>query len=123
MQAHVALHEPISATAAAHSALMAPGQGDFAWICSGTAPVTACSCTAQRWLPRIIQRQAAGLPILHVQVVYGHLDDPESQELKRGVSYLRLRPGKAQAQGKSSGWAERYKNNSTGGSRYDVWSM
>ena len=28
-----------------------------------------------------------------LQVVYGHLDDPASQELKRGVSYLKLRPG------------------------------
>lgn len=27
------------------------------------------------------------------QVVYGHLDDPEGQEIERGVSYLRLRPG------------------------------
>jgi hypothetical protein len=27
------------------------------------------------------------------QVVYGHLDDPEHQELQRGVSYLKLRPG------------------------------
>jgi hypothetical protein len=29
------------------------------------------------------------------QVVYGHLDDPEGQELERGVSYLKLRPGAA----------------------------
>jgi hypothetical protein len=28
-----------------------------------------------------------------LQVVYGHLDDPENQELQRGVSYLKLRPG------------------------------
>lgn len=27
------------------------------------------------------------------QVVYSHLDDPEKQEIKRGVSYLKLRPG------------------------------
>ena len=27
-----------------------------------------------------------------LQVVYGHLDDPENQEMKRGSSYLRLRP-------------------------------
>ncbi len=27
------------------------------------------------------------------QVVYGHLDDPESQEIQRGVTYLNLRPG------------------------------
>ena len=31
-----------------------------------------------------------------VQVVYGHLDDPEGQEIERGVSYLKLRPGAAQ---------------------------
>ena len=28
-----------------------------------------------------------------MQVVYGHLDDPEGQDIQRGVSYLRLRPG------------------------------
>jgi aconitate hydratase len=28
-----------------------------------------------------------------LQVVYGHLDDPENQEIERGVSYLKLRPG------------------------------
>ena len=28
-----------------------------------------------------------------MKVVYGHLDDPEHQEIQRGVSYLRLRPG------------------------------
>jgi hypothetical protein len=25
--------------------------------------------------------------------VYGHLDDPETSGLERGVTYLRLRPG------------------------------
>ena len=36
----------------------------------------------------------AALPSPHLlQVVYGHLDDPEGQEIKRGVSYLNLRPG------------------------------
>lgn len=29
------------------------------------------------------------------QVVYGHLDDPEGQDIKRGVSYLKLRPGES----------------------------
>ena len=30
----------------------------------------------------------------HMQVVYGHLDDPnDAGTVKRGVSYLRLRPG------------------------------
>lgn len=33
-----------------------------------------------------------------VQVVYGHLDDPENQEIQRGVSYLRLRPGEGEGQ-------------------------
>jgi hypothetical protein len=33
------------------------------------------------------------LLLLLLQVVYGHLDDPEHQELQRGVSYLKLRPG------------------------------
>ena len=27
------------------------------------------------------------------QVVYGHLDDPENEDIRRGISYLRLRPG------------------------------
>lgn len=30
-------------------------------------------------------------------MVYGHLDDPEGQDIKRGASYLRLRPGEAAA--------------------------
>ena len=29
------------------------------------------------------------------QVVYGHLDDPEHEDIRRGISYLRLRPGEA----------------------------
>ena len=35
-------------------------------------------------------------------MVYGHLDDPEGQEIKRGVSYLNLRPGGV---GGSAWWA------------------
>lgn len=31
---------------------------------------------------------------LLLQVVYGHLDDPSNQEMVRGQSYLRLRPGR-----------------------------
>ncbi len=31
----------------------------------------------------------------HLQVVYGHLDDPQGQDIQRGVSYLKLRPGDA----------------------------
>ena len=34
---------------------------------------------------------------LALQNVYGHIDDPEHQEIQRGVSYLRLRPGDAVA--------------------------
>ena len=38
--------------------------------------------------------QVASLCMLPtLQVVYGHLDDPETQDIQRGVSYLRLRPG------------------------------
>ncbi|KAI8469054.1 MAG: mitochondrial aconitate hydratase [Monoraphidium minutum] len=32
------------------------------------------------------------------KVVYGHLDDPEGQELERGVSYLKLRPDRVAMQ-------------------------
>lgn len=32
------------------------------------------------------------------KVVYGHLDDPEGQDIKRGVSYLRLRPDRVAMQ-------------------------
>ena len=32
-------------------------------------------------------------PYFSLQVVYGHLDDPEGQDIERGVSYLKLRPG------------------------------
>lgn len=28
-----------------------------------------------------------------LQIVYGHLDDPETSGLERGVTYLKLRPG------------------------------
>ena len=30
---------------------------------------------------------------VYLQVVYGHLDEPDTQDIRRGVSYLRLRPG------------------------------
>ncbi len=33
---------------------------------------------------------------MSVQVVYGHLDDPQGQDIQRGVSYLKLRPGTTQ---------------------------
>lgn len=32
------------------------------------------------------------------KVVYGHLDDPEGQDIQRGVSYLRLRPDRVAMQ-------------------------
>eukprot|EP00955_Chlamydomonas_euryale_P072935 361570-Chlamydomonas_euryale.AAC.5 len=46
-------------------------------------------------VPRLGSRTRLFLNSLRhlLQVVYGHLDDPEGQELKRGVSYLKLRPG------------------------------
>jgi hypothetical protein len=31
--------------------------------------------------------------VVSSQIVYGHLDDPANQDIERGVSYLRLRPG------------------------------
>lgn len=36
---------------------------------------------------------AAHITCLALQIVYGHLDEPDKQEITRGVSYLRLRPG------------------------------
>jgi len=30
---------------------------------------------------------------LSEKILYSHLDDPAKQEIERGVSYLRLRPG------------------------------
>ena len=32
------------------------------------------------------------------KVVYGHLDDPEGQDIQRGVSYLKLRPDRVAMQ-------------------------
>lgn len=45
------------------------------------------------WVWDEVTEKLSPLIIWRMQVVYGHLDDPEKQELKRGVSYLRLRPG------------------------------
>lgn len=39
------------------------------------------------------------------QIIYGHLDDPEGQELVRGVSYLKLRPGEKK-RGRGEGAAQ-----------------
>ncbi len=51
----------------------------------------ACCAAAARSLllppERLLLGHAAA------QVVYGHLDDPEHQDIQRGVSYLNLRPG------------------------------
>jgi hypothetical protein len=43
------------------------------------------------------------------QVVYGHLDDPEGQDIERGVSYLKLRPGKVLSRPLSLGMDRRGK--------------
>jgi aconitate hydratase len=46
-----------------------------------------------------IVRKRLNQPLtLAEKVVYGHLDDPEKQELKRGVSYLKLRPDRVAMQ-------------------------
>lgn len=46
-----------------------------------------------------IVRKRLNKPLtLAEKVVYGHLDDPEHQELQRGVSYLKLRPDRVAMQ-------------------------
>lgn len=46
-----------------------------------------------------IVRSRLNKPLTYAEkVVYGHLDDPENQDIERGVSYLRLRPGSATRQ-------------------------
>ncbi|KAF8055995.1 Aconitate hydratase [Scenedesmus sp. PABB004] len=46
-----------------------------------------------------IVRKRLNRPLtLAEKVVYGHLDDPENQELQRGVSYLKLRPDRVAMQ-------------------------
>ncbi|WIA43686.1 hypothetical protein OEZ86_010120 [Tetradesmus obliquus] len=46
-----------------------------------------------------IVRKRLNKPLtLAEKVVYGHLDDPEGQELERGVSYLKLRPDRVAMQ-------------------------
>ncbi|MEW5302867.1 MAG: hypothetical protein WDW36_005608 [Sanguina aurantia] len=46
-----------------------------------------------------VVRRRLNTPLtLAEKIVYGHLDDPENQELKRGVSYLRLRPDRVAMQ-------------------------
>jgi hypothetical protein len=39
--------------------------------------------------------------------VYGHLDDPETSGLERGVTYLKLRPGAQIARRRPNGLAAR----------------
>lgn len=50
-----------------------------------------CGCFTMAF--RSSHRSCPNWPLLVLQVVYGHLDDPEGQDIRRGVSYLRLRPG------------------------------
>ncbi|KIZ04123.1 aconitase 2, partial [Monoraphidium neglectum] len=46
-----------------------------------------------------IVRKRLNKPLtLAEKVVYGHLDDPESQDIERGVSYLKLRPDRVAMQ-------------------------
>jgi hypothetical protein len=56
---------------------------------AGKAPRGAAAASVDR--RRRPRHPAAAAPLL--QVVYGHLDDPKTAELERGVSYLKLRPG------------------------------
>ena len=35
--------------------------------------------------------------VSRTQIVYGHLEDPETSGLERGVTYLKLRPGARRA--------------------------
>ncbi|KAI3435493.1 hypothetical protein D9Q98_001559 [Chlorella vulgaris] len=46
-----------------------------------------------------VVRKRLNRPLTYAEkVVYGHLDDPEGQEIKRGVSYLNLRPDRVAMQ-------------------------
>ncbi|KAK9823152.1 hypothetical protein WJX72_000640 [[Myrmecia] bisecta] len=47
---------------------------------------------------KVVRRRLNRPLTLAEKVVYGHLDDPEHQEIKRGVSYLRLRPDRVAMQ-------------------------
>ena len=47
----------------------------------------------------LVVRRRLNRPLtLSEKIVYGHLDDPEHQDIKRGVSYLRLRPDRVACQ-------------------------
>lgn len=41
---------------------------------------------------RIVKERLNRPLTLSEKIVYGHLDNPQEQEIKRGVSYLNLRP-------------------------------
>ncbi|KAH3901796.1 Aconitate hydratase, mitochondrial [Saccharomycodes ludwigii] len=46
-----------------------------------------------------IVRERLGRPLTYAEkILYGHLDDPHGQEIKRGVSYLKLRPDRVACQ-------------------------
>ena len=48
---------------------------------------------ASQWHQQCMPLRAMQQSSLCMQVVYGHLDDPQGQDIQRGVSYLKLRPG------------------------------
>lgn len=50
---------------------------------------------AAPWDQRLIPTSSDDDPRAPPQIVYGHLDDPETSGLQRGVTYLKLRPGEA----------------------------
>jgi len=56
---------------------------------NSTCQTYAMRCLYQFWVV------CDGVLLISSQVVYGHLDDPEGQEITRGKSYLMLRPGVA----------------------------
>lgn len=47
----------------------------------------------------LVVRRRLNRPLtMSEKIVYGHLDDPETQDIRRGVSYLRLRPDRVACQ-------------------------
>jgi aconitate hydratase len=46
----------------------------------------------------VIKKRLAGPLTLAEKVLYSHLDDPQGQDIERGVSYLRLRPDRVAMQ-------------------------
>ncbi|CEG79930.1 Putative Aconitate hydratase [Rhizopus microsporus] len=47
---------------------------------------------------KVVKRRLNRPLTLSEKIVYGHLDDPESQDIERGKSYLRLRPDRVACQ-------------------------